>query len=683
MFDKNLKEEQTRIQELRKLIIDYDYSYYVLANPKISDAEYDRLFQELRDLEEHFPQYTDPNSPTQRVSGQVLSEFESVKHPEPMLSILSIRKESDIEDFVKNTSQEIGDTNFDFVAEPKYDGLSLELIYKKGKLDTALTRGDGDVGDNVTENARTIPEIPLALRSIEDIPESLIVRGEVYIQLDKFNELNKKRIKKEEEPFANPRNAAAGSLRQLDTSITAARPLHFFAYTLLNAKNYFETHWDSLIALKKWGFPVNLQESAICKTLEDIKKYYANLNKKRDSLNYDIDGVVFKLNQLNLQKKLGFRTRNPKWAVAYKFEARQETTKLLNIKVQVGRTGRITPVAELEPIQIGGVEVSRASLHNQSEIDRKDIRIGDRVLVERAGDVIPQIVKPIKDMRTGKEQIFIMPDKCPICDADTVTSQDKKQTICPNKNCSAQLIANLFHFASRGGMNIEGIGKKTAELLVHKGLIKSLVDIYQLNKECLRNLEGFGEKSVQNFLDEVEKSKRARMPNFLYALGIPQVGEHIAGVLAKNYASLETLVKTSKEDLEEIYEIGPEIAHQIIAFFDAEENLSMLEEMQKEGVVVENPFVSFVPNGENGTEKQILANKLLDGKKLVFTGELLDFTRDEAKELVEKYGGRVTSTVSKETDYVVAGENPGSKLEKARELEVKILDEQSFKELLQ
>jgi DNA ligase (NAD+) len=683
---KKSQELQEKIQKLRTEILSHDFAYYVKNDPKISDAEYDRLFQKLKDLEEQNPEFADPNSPTQKVGGQILTEFESVEHPEPMLSILSIRKEADLENFVKTVTEELAGEEFDFVAEPKYDGLSLELIYKDGKLEKAITRGDGQTGDDVTGNALTLKELRIKAGPF------LVVRGEIYIQKSEFNELNQSRLDNNEELFANPRNAAAGSLRQLDPSITASRPLHFFAYTLLNAQEHFETHWETLNALKDWGFPVNLADSAVCKNLEELKAYYQDLNSKRENLNYDIDGVVFKVNQLRLQEKLGFRTRNPKWAVAYKFEARQETTKLLAIETQVGRTGKITPVAILEPVQIGGVEVQRASLHNQSEVDRKDIRVGDRVLVERAGDVIPQIVKPIVQTRNGSEKAFTMPINCPVCGAETVTSQDKKQTFCPNKNCPAQLKANLFHFVSRGGMNIEGIGKKTAELLVEENLVGNLADLFQLKKENLLGLEGFAEKSVQNIFDELEKSKKTTLPAFLYALGIPLVGEHVATVLAKNFANLETLSKATEQDLEKIYEIGPEIAHQIVAFFEAEENLEMLEEMWKAGVVVENPFMKsgksvLGKEGEGGQTSvggeysQNLAEQFLEGKKFVFTGELENYTRDEAKNLVERHGGRVTGTVSKETDYVVAGENPGSKLGKARELGTQILQESDFSNL--
>ncbi len=685
MAVRNEVEIRRKTEKLRETIRKHDYEYYVLNNPTVSDAEYDNLFSQLQELENLYPQYLDPNSPTQRVGGIPLEEFETVAHPQPMLSIQSIRKAEEIKAFVKSVNEEIGETDLDFVAEPKYDGASIELIYEEGKLSLALTRGDGDKGDNVTANVKTIPEIPLVLRKSEKSwPKTLIVRGEIYMKLDEFNSLNKNRVQNEEELFANPRNSAAGSLRQLDPHITAHRPLHIFAYSSLELENDFVTHWEVLHTLKEWGFPVNLEQSAVCKNVVDLFAYYENLAKQRDSLNYDIDGVVYKVNQLAHQQKLGFRTRNPKWAVAYKFEARQEVTKLLDIKVQVGRTGRITPVAVLEPIRIGGVEVSRASLHNQSEIDRKDIRVGDRVLVERAGDVIPQVVKPIKEFRRGNERKFLMPEKCPVCGAETVTSDDKKQTNCPNRNCPAQLRGNLFHFVSRGGMDIEGIGKRTAELLVEKGLVKSLADLYCLKKEDLLKLGGFAEKSAQNLIDEIAGSKEQIMSRFLYALGIPQVGEHIATVLSKNYKDFGELGKATSEELQSIYEIGPEIARQVVAFFDSKENQQMLGEMYARGLVLENSGFQ----GKNGVGGRLLTGEEtkrplpFEGRKFVFTGELEKWSRDEAKILVEELGGRVTTGVSSATDYVVAGESPGSKLRKAEELDVTILNESEFTNLL-
>jgi len=662
---------EKRIEQLRKEITGHDYSYYVLNSPTISDFEYDSLFQELQDLEEQFPEFQNETSPTQRVGGQPLEEFETFVHPYPMQSILSIREETGLKTFVKTVKNELKEKEAEYVAEPKYDGVSIELIYENGELSIASTRGNGEQGDNITENAKTIKEIPLRLRQNGNapFPETLIVRGEVYIKKDEFNKFNREREKKGEELFANPRNAAAGSLRQLDPKITARRPLHVFIYHGLNLQDRFSTHMETLQALNDWGFKINLEKTKVCGSLDELIEYHEELSKERDNLNYETDGVVFKVNDYSIQEALGTRTRNPRWAIAYKFEARRETTKLLDIKVQVGRTGKLTPVAILEPVRLGGVEVSRASLHNQSEIDKKDIRIGDRVLIERAGDVIPQVVKPIKEVRTGNEKKFEMAENCPICGTKVIMSADKKQTTCPNPNCKAQLVGRIVHFASRNGANIEGLGDKIAQQLFEMGLVQKLSDIYKLNLENLVALERFAEKSAQNLLYQVEKSKNITFAKFLYALGIPQVGEHVAWVIAQKY-DLEGLKKATQSELQNIREIGPEIAQQIVGFFSTRENLEMLDEFEGLGLKIQKS-----ERAGGGTR--------LEGLIFVFTGELENLTREEAKELVMENGGKVTSSVSSNTNYIVAGENPGSKLIKAQELNIEILDEASFVQLLE
>jgi len=669
MFSK--EEAKKRVGQLRKKIRDHDYNYYVSNSPTIADFEYDNLFQELQDLEEQFPEFQDENSPTQRVGGQPLEEFETFTHPYPMQSILSIRKEGDVENFVRNVSNEQKNEIIEYVAEPKYDGVSIELIYENGELSIAATRGDGRQGDNITENAKTIKEIPLKLRQAQSgpSPETLIVRGEVYIKRDEFYRFNKEREERGEELFANPRNAAAGSLRQLDPRITAKRPLHVFIYHGLNLQDKFSTHMETLGALNDWGFKINLEKTKVCKGLDELYEYHKRLSKERDTLNYEIDGVVFKVNNYSIQAALGKRTRNPRWAIAYKFKARQETTRLLDIKVQVGRTGKLTPVAVLEPVKLSGVEISRASLHNQSEIDKKDLRIGDRVLIERAGDVIPQVIKPIKEVRTGNEKKFEMPENCPICGTQVIMSLDKKQTTCPNPSCKAQLAGRITHFASRNGANIEGLGDKIAPQLFEEGLVRKLSDLYKLKIEDLIALERFAEKSARNLLDQIEKSKNITFTRFLYALGIPQVGEHIAWVIGQKYG-LEGLKKVTLEELESIHEIGPEIAQQIVGFFGTRKNLEMLVEFEELGLKIQGP-----EDNEIGDE--------LGGLVFVLTGELESLTREEAKDLIEQNGGKVTSSVSSNTNYVVVGENPGSKLAKAQDLNIEILDEATFKQLLQ
>ncbi len=667
----NVNEAGDAVAKLREAIRHHDYRYYVLNDPVVSDAEYDRLFSQLQELEEKYPDLQDPNSPTQRVAGQPLDEFETFEHPAPMQSILSVKEKEDIDTFVRTVREGLPGEEVEFVAEPKYDGTAIELIYENGELSVAATRGDGTRGDNITENAKTINEIPLVLQKSKDnpYPDKLIVRGEVYMQKDEFEEFNKQRQEEDGETFANPRNAAAGSLRQLDPKITAKRPLHTFIYQGIGLEDHFDTHLEILEALKEWGFVVNLEKTRICKDKDKLLEYHENLAGEREDLNYEIDGVVFKVNDLNQRQKLGRRTRNPKWAVAYKFEAYRETTNLKDIIVQVGRTGKLTPVAVLETVNIGGVEVSRASLHNQNEIDRKDIRIGDRVLVERAGDVIPQVVKPIKDARSGDEEKFNMPEECPVCDTEVIMSDDKKQTHCPNPNCEAQLVGSLTHFTSRNAMDIEGLGEKIAQKLVDEGLVKRLDDLYDLKKEDLVPLEKFADKSAQNLLDEIEQSKNAEFTDFLYALGIPLVGEHVAQVLAKNYRDFDALEKASQEELENIHEIGPEIAQQIVGFFETKENLKMLEEFWDAGVTLTNEFLE-------------LGVQPLEGLTFVFTGELEEWTRSEAKDLVEKAGARATSSVSSKTDYVVAGEDAGSKLDRAEELGVEVMNEQEFKSFI-
>lgn len=669
---KTKEQAQEAAKKLREVIRYHDYRYYTLNEPLISDREYDRLFNKLEALEEKYLSLQDPNSPTQRVGGEPLDEFETFEHPEPMQSIKSIREEKDLETFVKNVRESFQKEEIIYIAEPKYDGAAIELIYENGKLLTAATRGDGERGDNITKNARTINDIPLILRedTEKSYPNSLIVRGEVYMKKDEFENFNKQRKEEEDEIFANPRNAAAGSLRQLDPKITAERPLHTFIYEGINLDSQFDSHFQILKSLRDWGFNVNLEKTKKCKDIQQLKEYHQDLENEREKLNYEIDGVVFKVDNLEQREKLGRRTRNPKWAVAYKFEAYRETTKLQDIKVQVGRTGKLTPVAILEPVRIGGVEVSRASLHNQSEIDKKDIRIGDQVLVERAGDVIPQIVKSLKEARTGEEKKFHMPKKCPICETEVIMSKDKKQTHCPNPNCEAQLLGSLTHFASRNAMNIEGLGEKVAQKLVNENLIKNIADLYKLKKENLIQLEKFADKSAQNLTEEIEKSKNATFSNFIYALGIPQVGEHAAQLLAKNYKNLNELKETSQEELENIEGIGPEIAKQVEGFFKTEENLKMLEEIKNKGLILTNEYIDI--------EEQPLENLTF-----VFTGELKEWTRKEAQTLIEKNGGRATSSVSSNTDYLVIGENPGSKLDKAQELQIPIMEETGFKEFLQ
>ncbi len=665
---------QKAIEQLRKALRYHNYRYYVLDDPTVSDSEYDKLMQQLQSLEEEYPELQDPNSPTQRVSGEVQEELGTVTHPKPMLSLKAVYNDSEVLNFDETCKKSLDDKYVEYVAEPKYDGLSIELIYENGNLTSAATRGDGYTGEDVLGNIKTIREIPMQLRSEEiSYPRMIAFRGEVYMRIDEFNLLNKQREKEGEEPFANPRNAAAGSLRQLDSRITAKRPLHVFLYEILDCEGCsFSSHWEELIAFKSWGLKVNLQDSRRCKNIEEALAYYAEMTEKRDELPYEIDGVVFKINDLATREKLGFRQRDPRWAIAYKFKPRQGTTKLENIIVQVGRTGKLTPVAILKPIRIGGVEVSRASLHNQSEIERKDIRIGDTVLVERAGDVIPYVVKPIKDDRDGSEVKFIMTHRCPVCHSEVLMSEDNKTARCTNINCPAQVRERIIHFTQKAAMNIQGLGDKKVRQLMDANIITSISSIFYLKKDDVEKLEGFGKKSAQNLVDEIEKSKVQTVTRFIFALGIPNVGEHLARVLAENYQTLSDIKKASKEELLSIYEIGPEVADSIIKFFSQDENLLQIERLKEAGLTLENPVYKI-------GEKKLP----LDGLKFVFTGTLQKWPRSEAQKMVEDLGALATSSVSKETDYVVAGENPGSKIIKAQKNNVTILNEEEFKTFIQ
>ncbi|MHC1636049.1 MAG: NAD-dependent DNA ligase LigA, partial [Candidatus Methanospirareceae archaeon] len=533
-----------RIEELRNLIHYHDYRYYVLNDPEISDAEYDRLFKELVELEKKYPEFITPDSPTQRVGGAPLEEFGTVEHHIPMLSLDSVFGEEEVKEFDERVKRMLGEENVEYVAEPKIDGLAVELVYRNGVLSVGSTRGDGRSGEDVTQNLKTIKTIPL--RIFTDIP-LLEVRGEVFMPVSKFKELNEELIRKGEKTFANPRNAAAGSVRQLDPQITASRPLDFFCYGIGRVEGVeFSTHWEILEFLGKVGFKVNPLVK-LCKNIEDVKEYYEDIKGKRDSLDYEIDGVVVKVNSLRQQEKLGATSRSPRWAIAYKFPARQEITKVKDIIVQVGRTGALTPVAILEPVSISGVTVSRATLHNEEELRKKDVRIGDTVVVERAGDVIPEVVSVITSKRTGEEKEFKMPSKCPVCGADVL--KEGPIVRCVGAACSAQIKERIRHFASQRAMNIEGLGEKIIEQLVDKKLISDPADLYFLTKRDLLKLERMGDKLAQNILDAIERSKKTTLSRLIFALGIRHVGEHVAKLLAEHFKSLEALKNASYEEL--------------------------------------------------------------------------------------------------------------------------------------
>ena len=665
------EQAEKRIEELRKLIRHHNYLYYVLNKPEISDAQYDKLMNELKELESKFPELITPDSPTQRVGAPPAEQFETVKHVRPMLSLDTAMEKEEIKKFDERVKRELGISDVEYVAEPKLDGLSVELIYEHGKLVMGSTRGDGINGENVTENIKTIRAVPLVLRSEEiPVPDVLAVRGEVIMHIDDFEELNKKLIEKGEQPMANPRNGAAGSLRRLDPRETAERPLDIFFYEIMDIRGYdgINTQWKALQSLKKWGLKVNPLVRK-CREIGEAIEYHEEMAEKRDRLSYEIDGIVIKVNRFDYQEKLGAKSRSPRWAIAYKFPPREEVTEIVDIVVQVGRTGTLTPVALLKPVDVKGVTVSRATLHNQDFIDQMDIRIGDTVKVARAGDVIPEVVAVLKEKRTGREKKFHIPDKCPVCGSDVV--KDGAFYRCTGGlSCPAQLKRAITHFASKGAMDIEGLGGKTVDMMVDSGLIKGVSDLYFIKKEDLLKLPRFAEKSADNLLNAIEESKNRSLARFIYALGIPNVGEHVARLLAKKFGSLENLMKASREDLLSIYEIGPEIAENVVAFFREKHNLKEIERMRQAGVRA----TTAVERKEEGGP--------LHGKTFVFTGALQNFSRDEAKAIVEELGGRASSSVSKSTDYVVVGENPGSKYEKAKKLGVKIITEEEFMEMI-
>ncbi len=661
------EEAKRRIEELRKLIWHHNYLYYVLNQPEISDAEYDALMDELRKLEAQFPELITSDSPTQRVGAPPAEEFKTVRHVKPMLSLDTAMEKDEVQKFDERIRKEIFVESVEYVAEPKLDGLSVELIYENGRYTQGSTRGDGINGENVTENIKTIRAVPLVLRN-KTIPPFLAVRGEVIMSINDFEKLNEQLIERGEQPLANPRNAAAGSLRRLNPSETAARPLDIFFYEILGVEGgETKTQWDALQLLKQWGLKVNPYVKK-CKDIDGAIDYRDELAAKRENLEYEIDGVVIKVNSLDMQERVGTKTRSPRWAIAYKFPPREEVTKIMKIVVRVGRTGTLTPTALLKPVDVSGVTVSRATLHNQDFIDQMDVRIGDVVKVARAGDVIPEVVEVIKEKRTGEEKKFHIPKRCPVCNADVVR-EGAFYRCTGGLSCLAQLKRSITHFASKGAMDIDGLGEKTVDLFVESGLVKKVSDLYALRKEDVLKLPRFAEKSVDNLLQSLEESKNRSLTRFIYALGIPNAGEHVARLLAKKFGSLENLMNATKDELLSIYEVGPEIAEGVVAFFAEEHNREEIERFRKAGM-------------KATTIREERKEGILKEKTFVFTGALKDFSRDEAKAIVEKLGGRNSFSVSKNTDYVVVGENPGSKYDKAKSLGVKIISEEEFKKII-
>jgi DNA ligase (NAD+) len=659
------------VDELRRTLDYHNYRYYVLDDPVVSDAEYDRLFRRLVVLETAHPQLIDAASPTQRVGAPPAEKFESVRHTLPMQSLSNAMTEEEFREFDERVRRLLRtDAPVEYVAEPKLDGLAIEIVYANGELIVASTRGDGTNGENVTANVKTIRSVPLRLlqqRGTPPIPERLEVRGEVILPKAAFHALNEQRAKRDEPTFANPRNAAAGSLRQLDSRITASRPLDMFCYAPGQCIGIeFDTHWEFLDTLRRWGLKTN-PRNCICRGADAVVKYHADTAQDRATLPYEVDGVVAKVNRFALQRQLGEVSRSPRWAIAYKFAAQQATTLVQAIEPSVGRTGTITPVAALEPVQVGGVTVSSASLHNMDEVERKDVRIGDTVIIERAGDVIPYVVGVLADKRTGRERKFQMPARCPVCGSKVVREAGAAAYRCVGMSCPAKLRESIRHFASKRALNIDGIGDKLVEQLTAAGLVKNVADLYDLTKTPLASLERMGETSAQNLLDNIEGSKRTSLARLIYALGIPQVGEHMAEVLADHFGSLEALQDSTEEELLAVREVGPETAHEIRAFCSLEQNRLAIARLLKAGVR---------PQAARHARSGALA-----GKMFVLTGTL-SVPRDDVARMIAAHGGRVTSSISKRTDYVVVGEDPGSKLDTAKKLGLQILDEQGLRKLL-
>ncbi len=671
-----LEDIQKQLAALREQIKRYDYQYYVLDTPTVPDAEYDRLFRKLQRIEQEYPQLITPESPTQRVGGASLKVFAQITHDTPMLSLANAFETDEIEAFDRRIRESLQVNAVEYAVEPKFDGLAVSLRYENGVFKTGATRGDGHKGEDITLNLRTVKAIPLSL-SGDSVPELLEVRGEVLMLKADFVRLNQQCLEKGEKQFANPRNAAAGSLRQLDSAITAQRHLMFFAYGVApnsDARVPQDTHSAVLAYLGKLHFPV-AQECTVVSGCAALINYYRRIGERREQLPYDIDGVVYKVNTLALQTKLGFVSRAPRFALAHKYPAQEALTHLLDIQIQVGRTGALTPVARLEPVSVGGVTVTNATLHNADEVIRKDVRVHDTVVVRRAGDVIPEVVSVVMDQRPKNTQPFIMPQHCPVCGAKAVRIQGEAVSRCTGGLfCPAQRKQAILHFASRRALDIEGLGEKLVEQLVDHAIVKTPADLYQLGILALANLERMAEKSAGNILTALEKSKQTTLTRFIYALGIRNVGEATAKDLARYFGSLDRLMDADIDSLLQVTDVGPVVAQSILDFFAESHNKEVIERLRASGVCWEE-----VP-GEANLRPD---THFIAGKSFVLTGTLPNMTRDEAREHIEMHGGKVIGSVSGKTDYVVVGENPGSKHEKAVRFGVKLLDEDQFKALLQ
>lgn len=668
----DVRQARQRASALRELLNHHSYQYYVLDQPEIPDVEYDRLYRELQQLEQQFPELISSDSPTQRVGDTPLDAFSQVKHEIPMLSLDNVFNEEELAAFYKRIKDRLNlESSIEFAAEPKLDGLAVSLLYEKGMLVRAGTRGDGTTGEDVTQNIRTIHSVPLHLQG-EDYPRLLEVRGEVFMPKAGFAKLNQTAKKNGEKVFANPRNAAAGSLRQLDPKIAASRPLAMYCYSVgkVEGMDDIHTHSDMLNALLKWGLPL-CKERSVVNDVEGCLEYFKKISAMRDSLPYDIDGIVYKVNSLDWQKQLGFVAKAPRWAIAHKFPAQEEITVVKKVEFQVGRTGAVTPVARLEPVFVGGVTVSNATLHNMDEVERKDVRVGDTVIVRRAGDVIPEVVSVVPGSRQKGARKIKLPEHCPVCNSDIVREQGEAVARCSGGLfCQAQRKESIKHYASRKAMDIDGLGDKLVEQLVDEKLIDHVDDLYTLTEEQLSSLERMGDKSAKNLIEALEKSRHTSLERFIYALGIREVGEATAMSLANYFGSLENLLAASMDELQQVPDVGPVVASHIEHFLHQNHNLEVIKKLRSAGVYWD--AVEIVSENEQS----------LSGNTYVVTGTLSDMSRDEVKRLLQAKGAKVTGSVSKKTTAVIAGENPGSKISKAEQLGIEIINEQGLKDLL-
>ena len=669
----NEKKLEKKIEALREKIRHHEYRYYVLDDPELSDADFDKLMNELKRIEAEHPTLVTPDSPTQRVGGKPREGFVKAKHSSPMLSLDNAYSEEELRDWERRVHELSGRNDLEYMCELKLDGMSLALVYSDGRLERGITRGDGSVGEDVTSNVRTVRSIPLVISKEKlkkaGIPADFEVRGEMLMPLAAFRKLNEERERQGLAVFANPRNFTAGTVRQLEPSITAQRRMDYFAYMLLkDGKTFFDRQSKAMDALELAGFKVNPNRK-LANNLEEAWKFIQSWEKKRESLPYEIDGIVIKVDRTAWQRELGFTGKAPRWAIAFKYAARGGVTQIEDIVPQVGRTGKLTPVAWLKPIPIGGTTVSRATLHNMDEIDRLGVKIGDWVEVERGGDVIPKVVKVVEDKEHPRgRKHFEMPEHCPVCGGNVVRTPGEADHRCVNANCPAKLQGTILHFASRHVMNIDGLGDALVNQLTERGLVKNVADLYKLTKDNLLQLERIGEKSAENVLAEIESSKKLPLERVIYGLGIRFVGERTAQFLAEHFGSLDAIMKASAEELEEVNEVGPRIAESIVEFFSDEHNRKLVSDLRKAGLTFTGQ------KKEKGTR--------LAGKTFVLTGTLERHTRDEAKKMIEDAGGRVSGSVSKKTDYVVAGSDAGSKLDKARELGVSVIGEEELEGLL-